>query len=386
MEIKHEHVIFPFLLSKSIRLNHLDYTVKSFTEQTKEKHLTLHIILFFILQGFTKESIQISYLLDSRMVRIVGERRIDASNKWSLFNQTYPVPENCEVEKLQGKIEHGSLIVTMPKKFIPPPTPIAQVEETTKQKETTPPKSTATRVEQQEPIGDKKISSDALKELKGAQKDTSPSQKPKDTTSHRPDDYKGLRTLSPSKSFEEEPVLKTKATAAIPKEQTGKPQMGIEPNTKQIDEEKLQEEIRKKAILEIVKKQLEEEKAEKESVKKKEVEGADIGKPYYESRKPEKYLDHDVVLKGKEIKARKESAPKSSDDKGKDRAKKDEIYTIGKGVKEVGTWTSKVVTRIGEGKLDDQEKTLVANMGAAILIIAALGAYVTYKFTSSDKT
>jgi hypothetical protein len=40
-----------------------------------------------------------------------------ATNQSNLTNHIYPVPENCEVEKFQGKFEHGTLIVAMPKKF-----------------------------------------------------------------------------------------------------------------------------------------------------------------------------------------------------------------------------------------------------------------------------
>ena len=40
-------------------------------------------------------------------------------------------------------------------------------------------------------------------------------------------------------------------------------------------------------------------------------------------------------------------------DKGK--SKEDESYTIGKGIKEVVASASEVVTKIGEGKLNDEE-------------------------------
>jgi hypothetical protein len=59
----------------------------------------------------------INYVALSRTLRIIGERQIIGSKKSIQFDQSYPVPENCEVEKLQGKFEHGTLIVAMPKKF-----------------------------------------------------------------------------------------------------------------------------------------------------------------------------------------------------------------------------------------------------------------------------
>ncbi|KAJ1406733.1 HSP20-like chaperone [Sesbania bispinosa] len=401
----------------SIRPAYENFQPKSEMKENDQAYF-LHIYL----PGFIKERIKINFVASSRIVRVSGERPIVGGNKWSRFDQSYPVPENCEVEKLQGKFEQGILIVTMPKKFISPVTPKAQVEPTKENgsspripKETIPSKSTTTKVE--EPIGDKKSASSPrivkgsndLKEQKGIQKGTSPALIPKDI-SQKPIDNKGLRGSEPfvepkPQNIQEKTVLKNKAIAATLKEQTGKTQKGqeeIEPKptltmdtTKQIDDEKRQEEIRQKTILETVKKQLH-EKAEKESVRKKE---DGIAKPY-ESRKPEKYVDQNTVIKGKEIKTRKESpkAAESSPEKGKgissrtattDRAKsnkEDEIYPIGKGIKELAASASQVVTRIGEGKLNDQEKPLVVNMGAAILVIVALGAYVSYKFTSSSRT
>lgn len=348
-------------------------------------------------------------------MRVVGERPIVGGNKWSCFDQSYPVPENCEVEKLQGKFEQGTLIITMPKKFpsshAATSTPKARVLQTTKEKvatsspkiakEAIPSKFTTPRVEE-EPIGDKKIASSsprivkALNDLKGTQKATSPTQR---------HDKGKLRALNTSEPFEEETVLKPKATT--PKEKTSRPQKGqeeIEPPkptlivapTNQIVDEKHQEEIRKKIILETVKKQLLHEKGdhEKESVTKKEVEEEEEeeqDRKSYESRKLDeiKYVDQNMVLKGKEIKARKlEPSPKGEESSASKAAKKEKETSKratnidkAKGIKEVAAAsTSEVVRRIGEGKLNDQDKPLLANMGAAILVIVALGAYVTYKF------
>lgn len=346
-----------------------------------------HILLSHVLQGFIKERINIKFVGLSRTLRINGERQLLGSNKWSLFDQSYPVPENCEVEKLQGKFENGTLIVAMPKKF---PSLKSQVE-TTKEKivpsprtpkGTNIPSKPPTRVLEEPIIRDKKVPSspsnivtglndlNKLKEQKGTQ-DTFPSQSPKGK-------LKALEPFvesRPQNVYEENNVLKAKSQA--------------------IDDEKIQEENRKKSILEAIKKQLHED--EKKSVTNKKIE--EDKKTYESSKLDQQYVDHNTFLEGKEIKARKESskgeeyfAPKDAKkekdttiDKAK-RYKKDEKYTKEKGIfKEVATSASQVVKRIGEGKLNEQEKPLVANMGAAILVIVALGAYATYKFTSSSK-
>ncbi|RZB72177.1 hypothetical protein D0Y65_036496 [Glycine soja] len=55
------------------------------------------------------------------------------------------------------------------------------------------------------------------------------------------------------------------------------------------------------------------------------------------------------------------SSSTTINDKGKRRTEEDEIYTIGKGIKEVVASASEVVTKIGEENLADEEKLLVAN-------------------------
>ncbi|OIW20419.1 hypothetical protein TanjilG_11118 [Lupinus angustifolius] len=333
------------------------------------------------------------------MLRVAGERPIVGGNKWSHLDQSYPIPENCEVEKLQANFEQGILTVTMPKKlFSQVTTPKPQVKTTQENvpnpskkpvaKESIPQKSTTSSVG--ESYGDMKSPSfpstvKDLKEQKGVQKDT---------PTAKPEDDKRLRYLVPSEPFfrdprpqnvEEKTLQKAKITAATPKQQTGRSEKGkkeieaqptlIMDSRKHIDE-KFEEEIRQKTILATVKKQLS-EKEEKESVTKKEVK--EEYKMPYKSRNVEKDMDQMALFKGKEIRTRKYS-PKSSVPKA---SEKD---TIGKGIREVVASASKILTRIGEGKLNDEEKPLVANIGAAIVVIVALGAYVSYKFVSSGRT
>jgi len=310
--------------------------------------------------GFLKERIKINFVSSSRIVRVTGERPL-VGNRISRFEQTYPVPEYCEKQKLQGKFEQGTLTITMPKKAISQVlTPKAEIEPSKikrrtpvspltkpmpeskpkeEPKQTSPPKSLTTRIEQEkkDPIGDKE----------------------------RP------------QNVQEETEVKSPTTTST---------TTIGP-IKQIEDNR-EEEIRQKAMeyIETVKKKLH-EMDDKKSVTKKEDEAI---------RKPGKYIDNNMVLKDKEIKTRispkegESSSPKVKE-KGKEntidkaKSKEDESYTIGKGIKEVVASASEVVTKIGEGTLNEQEKPLVANMGAAILVIVALGAYVTYKFTSSGR-
>ena len=51
---------------------------------------------------------------------------------------------------------------------------------------------------------------------------------------------------------------------------------------------------------------------------------------------------------------------------------------IGKGVIEVTTTVSQALTRIAEGKWDNEDKHLLLNIGASVLVLAALGGYALY--------
>ncbi|XP_058782682.1 inactive protein RESTRICTED TEV MOVEMENT 2-like [Vicia villosa] len=396
-------------------------TFKPMSElKENEQEYFLHIYL----PGFIKERISIKYVALSRTLWIIGQRQIVGSNKWSQFDQSYPVPENCEVEKLEGKFENGTLIVAMPKKF--PSLKSPQVE-TPKEKfvasprtpkGTNIPSKNATNRVMEESTRDKKVPSSPsnlskglndlskLKEQKGVQQESFTTQSPKGK----------LKALEPynvessrPKVLDEENnvLLKVKTNAIGAKGQKGQEEVESiskfkMDSTKQVDDEKIKEEIRKRDILEQVKKQLREEegKNEKKNVANKEIEDDDK-KTYESSKMDQRYVDHNTFLEGKEIRPRKESpkeeesfdpkdAKKESVTNSFDKAKMDkedyEINAKENGIfKEVTNSASQVVKKIGEGKLDEKEKPLVVNMGAAILVIVALGSYVTYKFGSSSK-
>jgi type IV secretory pathway VirB10-like protein len=119
-----------------------------------------------------KERIKIIYVQSSHILRVSGERPLN-DNRWSRFEQAFPVPENCDVDKIQGLFQQGILTITMPKKIIaqvrpveepnaiqkatsnpkpqevqkeippPPPPPSPTSAKTTAQKAPSPPKSVA---------------------------------------------------------------------------------------------------------------------------------------------------------------------------------------------------------------------------------------------------
>ena len=48
-------------------------------------------------------------------VKIIGERPLQG-NRWNRMDQSYPIPDYCEPQALQGKFEIPILTLTMPKK------------------------------------------------------------------------------------------------------------------------------------------------------------------------------------------------------------------------------------------------------------------------------
>ncbi|KAI4332824.1 hypothetical protein L6164_017701 [Bauhinia variegata] len=72
------------------------------------------------LPGFTRDQVKIKYVSSLKVMSISGERPIEGENRWLRVNQAYPVPDNCDAGRVQGKFDMGILTITMPKKFIPP--------------------------------------------------------------------------------------------------------------------------------------------------------------------------------------------------------------------------------------------------------------------------
>jgi hypothetical protein len=71
----------------------------------------------FAFLGFVKERVKITFVQDPRILRVNGERPIQ-DNRWSRFNEAFPVPENCNVDKIEASFRQGILTITMPKTVI----------------------------------------------------------------------------------------------------------------------------------------------------------------------------------------------------------------------------------------------------------------------------
>ncbi|XP_050238347.1 inactive protein RESTRICTED TEV MOVEMENT 2-like [Mercurialis annua] len=83
----------------------------------KEEEATNLLLIY--LPDFNKEQLKITYVHTSRVLKVAGERQI-SDKKWSRFSELFSVPQNCNVQKIQGKFHNGVLTVTMPKTTITP--------------------------------------------------------------------------------------------------------------------------------------------------------------------------------------------------------------------------------------------------------------------------
>jgi hypothetical protein len=68
----------------------------------------------FAFLGFVKERVDIAFVQDPRILRVNGERPIQ-DNRWSRFNEAFPVPENCDVDKIEASFRQEILTIIMPK-------------------------------------------------------------------------------------------------------------------------------------------------------------------------------------------------------------------------------------------------------------------------------
>ncbi|XP_031247406.1 protein RESTRICTED TEV MOVEMENT 2-like [Pistacia vera] len=87
-----------------------------FAEMSEDKD---NIILTLHLPDFQKEQLNITCVRASHIIRIKGEQQI-ASNKWRRFNQSYTVPQNCNLSKTLAKWQNSVLTIITPKENVTP--------------------------------------------------------------------------------------------------------------------------------------------------------------------------------------------------------------------------------------------------------------------------
>ncbi|MED6208751.1 hypothetical protein PIB30_048198 [Stylosanthes scabra] len=362
-----------FRTHQSVRRIYETLQPKSEMKETPEAFL-----LHAYLPGYTKERIKITFVGSSRKVKVSGERPIQG-NKWSRFEQAYPVPENCNPEALQAKFEVGTLVLTMPK--IPQEKPRATTPNKNKDKNKATEDASTTTTKQKEPL--------IMGNKKGTEEEGTSSSPKRPIDESKKQEYEsGLKALIPPSDSNKIPeqIIKTPPLSdekpSKREKEEDEPKATLTAVAKDSSTEKREDEGRLKTRLAAMKKQLE-EKEQDERLPKKEKEFKEEENGMKPSE-PRKLINNDDVEKGvlkeKEIRTRKVSPKLGTSEVS---AQKDMIDIVGNGIRELAASASLVVTRIKDGKWNEEEKDLVVNMAAAVAVIAGLGAYVSYRFVSS---
>ncbi|KAK8627152.1 hypothetical protein V6N13_134774 [Hibiscus sabdariffa] len=329
-------------------------------------------ILVIHLPDFPKEQINVTYVDATRSIKVQAEKALEKNTR-SRINQAFPVPENCIIEKIQGSLKNGLLTITMPKRTvtqlpkeqtapsIPKPKPSA-VEKQMDQKLNSPPKPTA---QPQPPVATtvSKPISEPKPPAATVAKPVAEPKPPVATTVPKP-----ISEPKPPAATVAKPIVEPKppmATAPqIPKEKTEGKQVEALPPSKQ------QEEIQRKVSP--IAKQTGEEKAG----------GSMATTPEIVEKKGE---TTDLVKeKVKDSMAEAADIPKTSEKTGAVEKKPKEG---GGGFLEMkGTGMDRIMKTVKRLSTEDAEdRQLLINIGVSVLVIVALGAYITYSYRSSGK-
>lgn len=273
---------------------------------------------------------KITYTHSTRLIRVAGERLI-TGNKWSKFNQAFPVPQNCDVQKIQGKFQNGVLTITMPK-LTPsiPPNPSSTTTESKEEND-----KTVTQIPQQpKTFADTEKQSAAHIPGATVASTTDGTMKPKDEKS----DKVGEEKIKEKKERKE----------------------GEDEKSDKVGEEKIKENKERKEGYENTS-----ESKQKET--SKEVKGSSLADQSEENGKKRK--EAKVTRPAEKAKSLKFGGV------GDEEKPKEDL--LGEKVKNVAFAPKKSVMSLSE------ERQSLVNIGAAVLVIAALGTYIYYNYGSS---
>ncbi|XVE66313.1 hypothetical protein DITRI_Ditri08aG0070700 [Diplodiscus trichospermus] len=315
---------------------------QDFQPQCEHKEEQGANILLVHLPGFRKEQVRVTYVDSSRTIKVHGEGAVE-KNRRSGFNQAFPVPQNCIVDKIHASFKNGVLTITMPKRTI---TQVGSVKDAKVTKE----------------IGAPKI-----KDQKEAAS-TSGFEKQRDEKLQPPQ--------TPQKA-----ITQPKASNAVgpgnapPKAQTnGKNVEALQPS-------KQQEETQKRvAPVATTTKQTQENCTAAGSTaeiveKKNAVKGEESG------QNKDSTMSETNIPKTSENGKRDDKSVGAVEDKHKEGGSSS-ILGKAKEIKGMGT-IMKSVKRLGTDEYEDRQ--LLINIGVSVLVIVALGAYITYSYRSSGK-
>ncbi|KAF9676502.1 hypothetical protein SADUNF_Sadunf08G0008600 [Salix dunnii] len=338
-------------------------------------------VLLIYLPEFFKEQLKITYVHSSGIVRVTGERPL-AYNKWSRFNQTFPVPQNCEVNKIQGKFQDGILFITMPKATIKQSHPKEESKGTKEallpSKDALPEKTTTSQVSQKP-----KMETKALKGMED----------PAGFFSPKKTDGQKVGAVSPQKSLKDQKSQKGPAEAPPKVVSTTDTKKQRDEKTDQVSGAKTVDQkpmiVKKESTDEVSKKMPTESVKEKtlfeqeEIIRKRKDSLATEGDESRKKRKEPVFAGETSSLRASDKSDREKSDGFAS--AGAEEKSKQDFNVAGK-VKEVtnvaAAAAKKTMKGLGNMELSEEKQSML-NMGVAVLVIVALGAYVVYSYRSS---
>uniref|UniRef100_A0A6M2F4U1 SHSP domain-containing protein n=1 Tax=Populus davidiana TaxID=266767 RepID=A0A6M2F4U1_9ROSI len=354
---------------------------ENFQPKSEWKEEEVENVLRIHLPDFLKEQLKITYVHSARIVRVTGERSL-SYNKWSRFNQTYPVPQNCEVNKIQGKFHDGILSITMPKATIKQSRSKEEAKGTKEallpSKDALPEKTTTSQVSQKP-----KTETKAQKGMEGAAGFSSPKQT----------DGQKVGALSPQEPLRDQKSQKGAAEAPPKVVSTTDTMKQKDEKTDQVSSAKTVDQkptaVKKESTGEVSKKLPTESVKEKtlfeqeESIKKRKESLATEGDESSKKRKESMFAGETASLRALDKLDKEKSARFAS--AGTEEKTKQDFNVAGK-VKEVknvaATAAKKTMKGLSTMELSEEGQSMV-NMGVAVLVIVALGAYMVYSYRSS---
>ncbi|KAG5565065.1 hypothetical protein RHGRI_001076 [Rhododendron griersonianum] len=351
--------------------------------RTGFSHLRNNLLLLLsvdsILLGFAKEQINVS-VESKNTLRVRGESLV-GGNRWSRFQEDFHIPEDCNISGVRAKFEGETLTVTLPNKT----SPLAQVGHT-KQEAKTPSREATSRPGDQvqtpsreatsspgdqvspktisavsegkktegkgitEGPSSPKVATEPPKSQKG-QGETPPKPAPSTASAKQPADGKGVGSTSAAKIIP--------GTTETKERSEGKGNLA---------EVKTPENI-----------------ALEKAVQKEK----DIDEKGKESLKAENYIEK-VVKKEKEESGGTATVRKAKiagfSDVPKQKQTTDDV-TSGGGSYEgfAEKYKQAMEELIAKRENLNEERQLLLNMGMAILVIVALGAYISYTIGGSSR-
>ncbi|BBG96808.1 HSP20-like chaperones superfamily protein [Prunus dulcis] len=365
------------------------------------------------MRRFVKEQVRITFAASPGVIKVDGQRPL-GNNKWSRFNQTFPIQENCDVSKIHGKFNNQILTITIPKLGITQVGP----KEAAKPSQQAPPTSSKTPTASAAEAKPQKLPEDLIPSKPGLTATAGPQK----ISSSEPKAQKGQEVISQAATSaaqdEKQRDKRSAPPAAGPQEAAAEPKaqnstfsardekerddkngghpLGLPKSVAETKVHKDKDEALTKAISAI---QNEKQRDEKRVIPLTSPEGG-ISEPKSQrgNGKPAEPKNAERVAETSLQKEREanerskeagavpkilEKAKRKSKSSGSavDREKCTEEDSIAANVMAAA---KKGMRNLGEG-VNDEEKQMLINMGAAVLVLLALGASASYSLWSSGK-